>query len=163
MPSLPATSSPPIHSDDPVPATSTTIATPNDAPAVMPRTNGSASGLRKIVCICAPHSAEGGAGEAGGDRALAGAPCARCRARRRWPARAAAGRRRPRPATRRTDPSANDGDDGDEQQPGERREDDDLRRGGARRRCGDGDYDGGTSLRNTNSWSGTRSGWSTAT
>jgi hypothetical protein len=51
MPSLPIVSSPPIHVVAPVPAVRTTTATPNDAPLVTPITNGSASGLRKIVCI----------------------------------------------------------------------------------------------------------------
>ena len=91
------------------------------------------------------------------------APCGRCRGRLRWPGRAAAGRRTPRPATgepirgptrrRRRRAAA----------PVSAANTTTCRRGGARRGCGDGDYDGGTSLRNTNSWSGTRSGWSTAT
>ena len=55
IPSWPSEPSPPSQPAEPPPATSTTMATPNEAPLVVPSTNGSASGLRNTVCMCTPQ------------------------------------------------------------------------------------------------------------
>ena len=108
-----------------------------------------------------PAQAEGGAGEAGGDGALQAhlahdvqGPFGRLLGPHQG-VEHLAGRQAHRP-------EGQGGEDGDQQQSRQRREHDDLsrpRRVPRRHGCGR-DYDGGTSLRNTNSWSGTSSGWS---
>ena len=159
IPTLPATSSPPIHCEEPVPAVSTTTRHAERGPARDAEHERVGQRIAEDrLHLCAAQT-EGRSGEPSGNRPLDAdlAHDVECPLGRFIGPEQGVEHLDRRQAHRT---EGQGGEDGDQEQPAERREGDDVAPSQRARCCRDRrGYDGGTSLRNTNSWSGTRSGW----